>query len=49
MRVERTNFEGDWSDICPYCGHKQEVHKEIAGEYKGVRYEHRMPCDAENQ
>lgn len=47
MKVERTNFNGDWDDLCPYCGETQGKHKEIIGEYKDVRYEHRLPCEAE--
>jgi hypothetical protein len=47
MRVQRTNYEGSWDERCPHCGEKQLTHREVAGELDGVRYEHRMPCEAE--
>lgn len=49
MKIERTNFEGDWNEMCPHCGEIQGSHRSIVGEYKGVRYEHRLPCEEERK
>jgi len=50
MQIERTNFNGSWNDICPFCGEKQEKHKIIIpGEKEGLKYEHRKPCEQEKQ
>lgn len=48
MKVE-SNFEGDWSDICEYCGKPHEVHKIDIGVYEGIHYIHRMPCKPEQE
>lgn len=47
MIIERTNFDADWSEICSFCGKPQETHKMELGEFEGVFYEHRMPCEPE--
>jgi hypothetical protein len=47
MKSERTNFEGDWNDICPHCGKKQLEHRTEFGPHNDVLYEHRMPCEPE--
>jgi hypothetical protein len=47
MRTERTNFDGDWSEICSFCGEPQEAHKKVVLEHDGVRYEQRIPCKPE--
>jgi hypothetical protein len=47
QRVERTNFDGEWSDKCPYCEQDQLSHRTTTGPVDGVIYEHRMPCEPE--
>ena len=47
IQVERTNFKGDWSEICPHCGDIQEKHKVTYGPFEGILHEHRMPCEPE--
>lgn len=49
VRTERTNFQGDWSDICPHCGKAHGDHRITHGPFDGVVYEHRMPCEPERQ
>jgi len=49
MKTERTNFQGDWDSICPYCGAKQSEHRTEYGPVNDVLYEHRMPCECEKQ
>lgn len=48
-RVEKTNFDGCWEDICPHCGKEQIEHRSIIGELDGVKYEHRSPSEAEKE
>jgi len=48
MKVD-SNFDGDWSDICEYCGKPQEAHKIDHGSYEGTHYIHRMPCAPEQE
>jgi hypothetical protein len=47
MRIESTNFEGDWDSECPFCGATQRAHQVSVGELDGVKYVHRMPCEKE--
>lgn len=47
--MERTNFQGNWSDVCSYCGKQQEEHRTTYGPFNGVVYEHRMPCEPERE
>jgi len=47
--TERTNFDGDWSEVCLHCAQPQAVHRIIHGPFDGVLYEHRMPCEAEKK
>ncbi len=49
VRIERSNFEGSWSDVCPHCGKVQIEHRVTHGPYDGVLYEHRMPCRPEQE
>ena len=47
--MERTNFQGNWSEACPHCGKPQEEHRTTYGPLDGVMYEHRMPCEPERE
>jgi len=49
IRIERTNFDGSWDEVCPHCGKEQVEHRSIVGELDGVRYEHRLPCAPEKE
>jgi hypothetical protein len=49
VQVERINFEGNWSDICPHCGKIQKEHCVTNGPFDAVIYEHRMPCGPEKE
>lgn len=44
MRIEYTNYDGDWHELCTFCGKPQSDHQVIIGEHEGVRYVHRQPC-----
>lgn len=46
MKIE-SNFDGDWKEICKYCGKPHEEHKSDLGVYEGVHYLHRTPCKQE--
>jgi hypothetical protein len=37
----KSNFNGNWDDICIYCGRS---HREHIREYPDANYKHRMPC-----
>jgi hypothetical protein len=48
-KIHRTNFEGNWKDICPHCGNKQMDHRKTYGPLDGVIHEHRLPCEPERE
>jgi len=48
-KVERTNFEGSWNDVCQHCGKIQQEHRVTNGPYDSMLYEHRMPCEQEKE
>jgi hypothetical protein len=48
MKID-SNFEGDWNDICEFCGKPQEEHKIDLGVYEGTHYVHRKPCAPEQE
>jgi hypothetical protein len=47
VRIERTNFEGSWDEVCPHCSRPRQEHRITHGPFNEVLYEHRMPCIAE--
>lgn len=47
MKIEYTNFEGDWDSNCEFCGRPQHEHQNHVGDLDGVRYIHRVPCEQE--
>ena len=47
MNVKYTNFEGDWDAPCAFCGKPNRIHQVDNGEYEGIRYIHRLPCEEE--
>lgn len=47
MKINFTNYDGDWEANCSYCGKEQKDHQVILGDYKGVRHIHRQPCPEE--
>lgn len=42
----RSNFNGDWSSVCQFCG---KPHADHLIEYKVAEYNHRMPCKPERE
>ncbi len=49
MKIEYTNFDGDWDTDCPFCGNSQRCHQVDIGEIDGTRFIHRQPCPAEQR
>ena len=49
MKIEYTNFDGDWDADCPFCRSPQRNHQVNLGELDGVRYIHRQPCQEEQK
>ena len=47
MKIENTNYEGDWNDVCEFCGKKQNEHKIELGKNEDTLYYHRQPCEEE--
>jgi hypothetical protein len=47
MKINYTNFTGNWDQNCPHCGKPQVEHQVNLGEREGVRYIHRQPCPEE--
>ena len=47
MKIEYTNFDGDWDDPCPYCQNPQRDHQKKIGEHEGTTFIHRQPCEEE--
>ncbi len=47
MKINYTNFTGNWDKNCPHCGKPQVEHQVNLGELEGVRYIHRQPCPEE--
>lgn len=44
MKIEYTNYDGDWEEKCPYCGKTQKEHQVNLGTLDGITYVHRQPC-----
>ena len=44
VRIESSNFKGDWNEICKFCGKPQQEHQRVWGEKDGVMYVHRDAC-----
>jgi hypothetical protein len=42
----KSNFNGNWDDICIYCGRS---HREHIQEYADANYKHRMPCKEQKE
>src|SRR5439155_2680225 len=42
-----SNFDGNWDDICIYCGRSHREH--ILEEYPDANYKHRMPCKEQKE
>ena len=49
MKIEYTNFDGDWDADCPFCGNSQRSHQVDLGEEDGIQFIHRQPCPAEQR
>lgn len=49
MEIKYTNFDGDWSALCEYCGKPNENHQISAGVFDDVKYIHHQPCDEQLQ
>ena len=47
MKIEYTNFAGDWDELCPYCHQPQRDHQKYIGEHEGTTFIHRQPCEEE--
>lgn len=43
----KSNFKGNWEDLCEYCNtsHKEHISSDFI--HEGYRYIHRMPCENE--
>lgn len=47
MKIEYTNFDGDWDELCPFCKKPQRDHQKYIGEHEGTKFIHRQPCEEE--
>lgn len=47
MGATKSNFDGDWSDRCTFCGRSHLEHQQKHPLPDGVIYLHRMPCEQE--
>ena len=47
MKIEYTNYDGDWDEPCPYCKSPQRDHQKYIGEHEGTTFIHRQPCEEE--
>jgi hypothetical protein len=46
-KIQNTNFDGEWSELCPFCKKPQHEHRVDSGRIGQIRYFHRMPCEPE--
>jgi hypothetical protein len=44
VRIESSNYKGDWNAICQYCGKPQQAHQKVWGEKDEIQYVHREAC-----
>ena len=49
LPTHATNFSGSWDENCPYCGQKQETHRQVVGEFDGEMVVRRRPCEPERE
>lgn len=49
MEIKYTNFDGDWNELCAYCGKPNRSHQVNAGIRDGITYIHHQPCDEQLQ
>ncbi len=49
LKIEYTNYDGDWGSKCPFCGKTQKEHQVDLGTLDGIKYIHRQPCEPEKK